>query len=423
MVKKLDLKKVLLFLILILTIFFTFKDDIFINPTNPATILYNEGLTLQKQGEYELSAQKFSEALKMNPDLTRAKKGLIYDYQILLKKYFDEKNYQKAVSYARKLEVYLPDNDSNLKIIAECYYNLKNYLKAIKYYEKALTYNQNDTFILRSITQSYANLGDYSKALSYARKVAILEPNDTQIKENIKILESKAKNNEINQHINNLQVTQEAPVQIYSLIKTNLSSRILGETQGILDLIWSDPSGRIMLTTIWQKQIPINIIKSDERANTQETNISKTYHAVSSINIPVKYILNFNDETRPAEDRIFNFTAFMHEFGHAYFRIKNPTIEDSMEEEIGVSMIGHNIAYKIITGEYLTKEQTQELSLELVAGLLSDDHRELPVYNGFNKKIQTYGIILPYPEVYSDLRPIYKKLREQNKVQPVASLE
>lgn len=418
-----DLRKVLLFFILILTIIFTFKDDIFINHTNPAATVYNEGMALQRRGEYEFSAQKFSEALKINPNLTRAKDGLIYDYQMLLKKYAEEENYQKAVFYARKLEIYLPNDSNNHKIIAECYYNLNNYLKAIKYYEKALASNPNDTFILRSITQSYANLGQYSKALQYCRKVAILEPNDEQMRKNVKILESKVEDSEVNQNINNLQVTQEAPAQIYSLIKTNLSSRILGETQGILDLLWSDTSGRIMLTTLWQKQIPINIIKSDDRANTQETIRSKKYHSVSSVNIPVKYILNFNDDSSSAENRIYNFTAFMHEFGHAYFRIKNPQTNDSMEEEIGVSMIGHNIAYKIITGKYLTKEQTQELSLEMVAGLLSDDHRNLPIYNGFNKKIQSYGIILPYPEIYSDLHSIYKKLRKQNKVQPIASLE
>lgn len=422
-----DLRKAFLPFILILIIFFTFKDDILINLTNPAAPDYNEGMLLQSRGEYELSAQKFSEALDISPNLTKARDGLVYDYQMLLAKYVEEENYQKAVAYARKLEVYMPDNNNNLKIIAECYFNLKNYIKAAKYYEKALIANQNDTSLLRSVAQSYVNAGEYAKALIYVRKIVALEPNDKQMQSNIKYLESKVEDSEMSKDINNLKVTQEAPPEIYSLVRTNLSSNILGEVQGILDLIWSEPNGSIILTSLWQKHIPINIIKSDERANTKVTASKKgAYYSdydVSSINIPVNYILNFNDESRSADDRIYNFHTFLHEFGHAYFRIKNPQIGDSMEEELGVSMIGYNISYKIITGKYMTREQTQEISLEMVSGMLSDDHKNLPVYSGFNKKIQNYGIVMPYPEVYADIRSLYKKLRAQNKVQPVKSLE
>lgn len=422
-----DSRKAFLSFILILIIFSIFKDDILLNLTNPAAPAYNEGVSFQRRGEYEVSAQKFSEALEASPDLTKAKEGLIYDYQMLLKKYFDEQNYQKAVLYARKLEIYTPDNNNNLQIIAECYFNLKNYIKAAKYYEKALVTNQNDTSLLRSIAQSYVNAGEYAKALPYVRKIVSLEPNDKQMQNNIKYLESKVEDSEVTKDINNLKVTKEAPPEIYSLVRTNLSSNILGEVQGILDLIWSEPSGRIILTALWQKHIPINIIKSDEHANTKITASKKgAYYSdydVSSINIPVNYILNFNDESRCANDRIYNFHTFLHEFGHAYFRIKNPQIGDSMEEELGVSMIGYNISYKIITGKYMTIAQTQEISLELVGGMLSDDHRNLPVYSGFDKKIQSYGVVMPYLEVYSDIRPIYKKLRAQNEIQPVKSLE
>ena len=84
-------------------------------------------------------------------------------------------------------------------------------------------------------------------------------------------------------------------------------------------------------------------------------------------------------------------------------------------------MLGYNVAYKIITGEYMTREQTGQYSLDSLQALLLDDHRKLPLYNGFPRFIQGYGISLPYPEVYSHLPMMYKKLLDEGKVAPLPS--
>lgn len=96
---------------------------------------------------------------------------------------------------------------------------------------------------------------------------------------------------------------------------------------------------------------------------------------------------------------------------------------DSLEEEFGGDMIGYNVALKIITGQYMNKGQAQIYSLDSLTGGLNDEHRNLPVYSGFNQAVQKNGIVMPYPEVYSNIPLLYKKLLQQNKVPHVPSLD
>lgn len=96
--------------------------------------------------------------------------------------------------------------------------------------------------------------------------------------------------------------------------------------------------------------------------------------------------------------------------GHVFMRIKEPKITNSLEEELGVSMIGFNIAHKIVTGEYLTLYQTREYSRNTVRALYLDDHKDLQTYSGFNEKIQSYGIKMPFPEIYSDIPSICREI-------------
>lgn len=302
------------------------------------------------------------------------------------------------------------------------YYLGKDYQNSAYYGEKIIVYTPNNIDFLRALAYSYFKIKDYEKSLVYYKKIVQLNPNNKADKMNFNTAKYYFENNKLNDLINKLEVTQNAPEELYRLIKTNLSSDVKNETEGILNVIWNEPNGYIMLQTILNKQVPINIIKSNENAQTNIEYINGKAN-VTGIYIPVKYINMVNNKELPAEERIYAFHTFMHEFGHAYLHIKDPTCTDSLEEEIGVDIIGYNIAYKIITGNYLTKQQTQTKSLSSLASALNDKHKNLPVYSDFTNHMQQYGIKMPYPDVYANISSMYKKLVALGLTKHVSNLE
>lgn len=327
-----------------------------------------------------------------NPDNTTApvqpNTELVYRNYNLFFQAYNEKNYSNAVYYGEQSVPYMPGDPKNLAALAYSYYELKNYQKASDYYNKALS----------------------------------LDPNNEDLKKKIKYLNAYIEDDNLNKSINNIRVTEKAPARLYALIKTNLSSSVKSEVEGIFDLVWNVPDGRRLLTTIWENRIPINIIQSDDIAHTTAL-VSNGKSTVQSITIPLKYIDKLNNPSLSGVARIDAFATFLHEFGHAYSRINDPSSFNSMEEEMGVEMIGFNISYRIVTGSYLNKKQVEGFYPHMFEGLLSDDHRNLPVYSGFNKRVQSYGISLPYPEVYSDFVPMYKKLLSEGKTTNIPSLD
>ena len=228
---------------------------------------------------------------------------------------------------------------------------------------------------------------------------------------------------ELTDALSNLQVSRVAPKKFYRLIRIQLGvdHSYAEKMQTILDLIWSEPIGKYILTTLMNADTPINITRSNEKAYEYRYKYSNSSFSSVIVNIPYTYIDNFNDSSLCALKRIYNLQVFLHEFGHAFINIKNPNDVNSIEEELGVSMIGFNIANKIITNKYLDKDQTERYSMSVLMCLLSDDHKNLPVYSGFNYSIRKFGISVPYTDVYMNIPSMYRKLLAAGKISPVQS--
>lgn len=237
---------------------------------------------------------------------------------------------------------------------------------------------------------------------------------------------------ELTQSLNNIQVNEHAPKRIYRMIKRNwrVPKSYVAETQRIVDLIWSEPTGRRILLALRDNGIPIRIVPNDKKTITvHETQTTTTYaygmvplnsftYYTTTVVIPIKHIDGFNNPDLDPRTRIYHLHAFLHEMGHAYMFIIDPNNKDSIEEELGVSMLGYNIANKIVTGEYLTKEQAKHYSQGCLTALLEDDHRDLPVFGHFNRKLMLQGIYLPQFQEYADIPVMYKKLLDEGKVEP-----
>ena len=307
--------------------------------------------------------------------------------------------------------------------LLEKYYTEKNYEYAVFYGERLIANDPNNCYTLRSLAYSYFELKNYEKSAEYYEKVVLLNPNNADDKKNLDSVNYYLGESNLHKSVNKLRAMEKAPPHIHALIKTNLSAQTRKEAEWILDLLWSDLNCKTMLNTLSNKNIPINIIPGDSRACAHLTKNEYGQKIATGIDISVKTLTDFNDTSLSPIRRIKEFSTFMHEIGHTYSTIKDPLSFNSMEEEMGVEMIGENIAYKIIAGDYLNKDKTQELGLLCLQALLSDDHKELPVYSGFNQRMQSYGIEMPFPEEYSNLPLMYKKLLAEGNAPHVASLD
>lgn len=400
--------------------------------------IYNEGVACHKQNKYELAEQKYNQALKLQPDFIEAKKNLAIVYQNLAGKYYGEETYDKAIYYAKKSLTLKPNDVNCYNTIANCYLTLNDNENLIITYKKILSITPNDDLILSSLAAAYLKTNQLDKANETYKKILLINPNDSIAQQNLKYINFKHSNKILNDSINNLNVGHIAPEQLYRKIRVQpgVDGCYHEKMKTILDLIWNEPNGKMLLSALLKQNTSINIVdghaKADVHRDIKKQTLylyfiipvaSFTTNSAVNINLPTSYIDNFNNKNLYANQRIYNLQVFIHEFGHAFIGIKKPKDVDSIEEELGVSMIGYNIASKIINDKYLTPEQTKEYSENVLISLLSDEHKYLQVYSGFNKSIQKYGIMMPYPEIYSDNLLIYQKLLSEGKVSRVPSLD
>lgn len=369
------------------------------NYSHTAIEIYNSGVTFQRQNNYDTAEKKYIQALTIQPNFIEARKNLSIIYYNKALIYYHEEDFNNSIIYAKKAL------HCGYKTI-DCYYIIAN---------------------------GYKNLNDNANAIAIYNKILELNPEDKPAQENLKYVRYLHNEAILNNSINNLPRVPNAPAALYRLIKPSpgITKSTVKKTKYILDLIWSEPNGRIILQEILKKKIPIKITQGAVTANANYRKQKRTillyglipifsYDVSSlSVNIAFNYISDFYNPNIPPKHRIYDLQVFIHEFGHAFMYCKSSRLQDSLEEELGVSMIGFNSAYKIITGKYLTREQTEEYSKNIFESLLNDSHNQLPVYSGFNNMIQSYGINMPYTELYSNLPLMYKKLLEENKVSPL----
>lgn len=416
---------------LVLLFYFFFFPKCFANNySNDAVLMYNSAAALQNQGKFELAEQKYNQVLKIQPDFVEVKHNLAIIYKKYADKSYDKKEYSNALSFCKKALSFNPDKTEVYETMASSYLNLKDYDNAIKCYNKLLQENPNDIELLHSLAQAYIKSNKLDKAAKIYQKILQISPNDKVAQNNLKYTDYQATEQKLDESLDNLMISQNAPKSVYALLlpEPDVSKQTRQTMRTILDLTYSDPSGRIMLQELVKKHVFINILAENSKANTTTEGQKQTIYAYGilplatfnsstvKVNIPIQYINNFSNPNLSAHKRVYNLQVFIHELGHAFIHLKYPNDENSLEEEIGVSLIGYNIASKVLTGQYLTKAQAQSYALNCLMVSFRDEHRTLPFYGGFNKRIQKYGIVMPYPETYSNLETMYQKLVSEGKI-------
>jgi tetratricopeptide (TPR) repeat protein len=423
------MKKILILIIFLLSINSAFAQS---NYSSSAIQIFNSGVTYHKQHHYEQAEQKYELALKIQPDFAEAKKNLSIVYYTQAKDNLSVHKDITAVAYAQKA---LDEGYGKVEcyhIMANCYKDSGDYNNLILVCDKLNSLTPNDENVLNHLALAYLKTGQIEKSQDVYKKILLMNPKNSAANQNLEYINYKRSDILLTQALNNIQVTEHAPKRIYRMIKRSwrVPKPYVLEAQRIIDLIWSEPTGRKMLLALREEGIPIRIVPNDKKTITMhETQTTTTYaygkvplntmtYYSTTVIIPIKHIDGFNNVDLEPKTRIYHLHAFLHEMGHAYMFTISQNNKDSIEEELGVSMLGYNIANKIVTGEYLTREEIKYYSKGCMIALLKDDHRNLPVFGYFNRKLMMNGVYLPYFEEYADIPIMYKKLLDDGKVSP-----
>lgn len=388
-----------------------------------AVQIYNQAAILQNQGKYELAEQKYNKVLQLQPEFKEAKHNLALIYYNLAVRYSSAENYTKALPYAQKAVRFNPTDKDSYTLLAEVLTNSKYYKEAAEVYQRLLSQDSTDESVMNNLAQLYVLDNQPAKAAKLYKKMLQINPNNVIVKNNLQYVNRQLEVTALNNSLNNIKDNEKAPEEVYNLIKPayNVDASIVKKADKMLDLIWSDPTGRILLNFLVEENIPINLAKGtkyDACATTINDSVSILNNESNSIftkkitliKIPTCYVNNFYNNNLSVYQRIYGLHAFIHEFCHAYRNVKIPQEHNSLEEEIGASMIGLNIAYKAVTGKYLNLSQTRLYSQECLRALLSDSHKSLPKYSNFIANMQLQGFVMPYPEIYANIENLYEKL-------------
>lgn len=392
--------------------------------------IYKTAAAYQKQGKYELAEKTYNRVLVMQPNFVEAKDNLALIYRDIANRCYAQSEYSKGIAYSKKALTYNPKNLDVYNILALCYLELNDQPNLILTYQKIISLDPKDDLTMNALAAAYLKTNQFEKATEICNKILVINPSDEQTQKMLKYISFNYPDKSLKNSNNNSTMEHKTPEKLYKLIKApeDVDQETTDKIKTILDLIWNDSNGQIMLKTLMDHKVPINIIAEDVNLNQTKTldpygtiPISSILNSSVKVNIPISHIDNFDNPNLYPYQRIYNLQVFIHELGHAFIEIKNPKNTDSMEEEIGVSMIGYNIANKIVTGKYLTQSETETYSMQCLKTLLSGEHKNLRMISDFNKNIKEYGISIPYQDTYSNIPAMYKTLLSEGKIKPVSS--
>lgn len=146
------------------------------------TIVIQERSITRKIADYFFDKDSYEEALELyielleyeKPDNQELNEKIAFCHQRL-------GQYEEALSYYRKSELFDKNRLWNLKKIAFCYRKLRDPEKALKYYKEAEKIEPDNLFIQASIGRCYLDLKEFDKALKYYFKVEFLEPENKNV--------------------------------------------------------------------------------------------------------------------------------------------------------------------------------------------------------------------------------------------------
>jgi len=132
-------------------------------------------------GEFLFERQFYQEALSVFLILNRKGDNSLEIFEKTGYCYHKMQEYETAISWYKKAELYDTNRIWNLKKIALCYRNLKNYEESLRYYKEAEKLEPENLYVKTFIGHNYLDLSNFEKALHYYYQVELLAPDNNKV--------------------------------------------------------------------------------------------------------------------------------------------------------------------------------------------------------------------------------------------------
>ncbi|HBG49791.1 MAG TPA: hypothetical protein DDW90_09890 [Cyanobacteria bacterium UBA9971] len=397
--------------------------------SNDADIYNNLGVAYSKTNDLNNAELNYKKAIQLEPSNAFAYSNLSGIYE---KK-------QKYSEAAKTLENYAKLTPSDKDVyyhLGYLYSKAGNKELSLKNYEKSIPFTSNKFDTYCAMGDICKKSGGLNKAIFYYEKA--LSVNNTQENENLPYVLQELRECQFKSAITSLNPVIKAPPVLYNLVRTNSVLKYsdnFDKVYEMLDLLWNDDDGRILLNKVIERKIPIQITfggKDQTNAYIEESSkitplgylgmvpmplviaaplalSNALFHTdvkkekKITVNLGEDIIQKYKNPKSSYHDNMYALMTVMHELGHAVSSLIEDKHKNSLEEEVTVSMIGYNSASKIFMGRPLTTAESIQTAKNTYKALMSDEHRNLPLYNNYKNTISKIGVNLYNYDTYADL--------------------
>lgn len=324
---------------------------------------------------------------------------------------------------------------NNLKRKGDFYCDREDFRNAVIYYIKAIKLNKNEADFNKLGLICYIN-NDYVHSLKFFEKAQEMDPENIRTKKKIEFIKSTVTEIKKNKEAKITTPKETAPLRLHNLVEIHgklKNSENEKKLHTILDFIWSDKEGKILLETIINKRTPIYLDSKAQYSNVETINLNyskiklvgydklpESYSNITTVNgvhIKEKDISWFNEQNIASSQNTVPLMVVCHELCHIIKTMNYPNSKNSQEEEMCASIFGYNTASRILKGEELQEDQIKNLAyLHYNTTFTNPDsiYYNLQLKDNFVEKMADLGIELPYSALYSDVENLRLKEAKDN---------
>lgn len=349
---------------------------------------------------------------------------------------YAHKNIQEEIKLGKQLETSSFDY-STLKNLGDLYCDKEDFLSALLYYKKAIDINPKEADI-NKLGQIYYVIGDYKNALKCFETALKLNPKNERTQIKIEITKNQIDKIKENEKINQLEPKETAPKEIHALIKiegrlkdTNSEEKL----HKIINFIWSDPQGKVLLQTIYNVQANLYIkrnIKNSYFTCYQTLPMTDAYEynqvlknsLAYSINIEKRIYIKESDISRFQEknttlpENLSSIMVVTHELCHFIKFLGYPKSAGTKQEELICYVVGFDLASRVLTGESLTDNEIKMYTSKIYNSMRHNSYKQLVNDDDVARKMTSVGIYVPKYYLYNDISKLdYKGMKNNTNIQ------
>lgn len=313
-------------------------------------------------------------------------------------------------------------NYNHLKNLGDYYCDKEDFKNAVRYYQQAIIINKNEAD-LNKLGLIYFINNNYYDSLKCFEESLKINPKNELTEKKIHYVKYKISRKEKDDNYTQKSPKQTAPEYIHALVKTDgkiNDEKDLDKLHKIIDFIWSDNQGKILLKTVANGGLQIYLKQNIAHSCFMASRINQNYAYIPyhpELSNLVAYNINVSKKIYIKEKAISKFQesdtnwfenecAIMvvtHELCHMIKYMHYPTSTDSREEELIAYMFGLDLASKALTDTPLTEDKTIEYATIIYNSVFDRNYHNIVSKDDSAYKLKKLGFELPYYYLYQNM--------------------